>query len=170
MVSGPGAEEGEDLDRALVISSQVTAGTSAKTGHHVLHGWGASAGKKWRSRASLTSSGVLTPGNDGNLGTWCPAAMRLAFQTVRWSVLRRKSPQCLFLALFTSLKYAVLAIRISVIARRLSLWIYVFKPVSWLAGDSRLRQTLILRIHLVELRSFSSNLSFNYYLLTRAPL
>ena len=40
-----------------------------------------------------------------------------------------------------------------VIAGRLSLWIYVFKPVSWLAGDSRLRQTLTLRIYLVERRS-----------------
>ena len=40
-----------------------------------------------------------------------------------------------------------------VIAGRLSLLIYVFKPVSWLAGDSSLRQTLILRIHLVERRS-----------------
>ena len=37
-----------------------------------------------------------------------------------------------------------------VIAGRPSLWTYVFKLVSWLAGDSRLRQTLILRIHLVE--------------------
>ena len=40
-----------------------------------------------------------------------------------------------------------------VIAGRLSLWINVFKPVSWLAGESRLRQTLIHRIHLLEWRS-----------------
>ena len=32
---------------------------------------------------------------------------------------------------------------------------FVFKLVSWLAGDSRLRQTLSLRIHLVEWQSFS---------------
>jgi len=40
-----------------------------------------------------------------------------------------------------------------VIAGRLFLLGFVFKPVSWLAGDSRLRQTFSLRIHLVERRS-----------------
>ena len=40
---------------------------------------------------------------------------------------------------------------------RLALLGFVFKPVSWLAGDSRLRQTCILRIHLVERRSLSPN-------------
>jgi len=42
------------------------------------------------------------------------------------------------------------------IAGRLSLLGFVFKPVSWLAGDSRLRQTLSLGIHLVERQSLSS--------------
>jgi len=42
-----------------------------------------------------------------------------------------------------------------VIAERLSLLGFVFKPVSWLAGDSRLRQTFSLRIHLVERPSLS---------------
>jgi len=37
-----------------------------------------------------------------------------------------------------------------VIAGRLSLLSFVFKPVSWLAGDSRLRQTSSLRIHRVN--------------------
>jgi len=45
---------------------------------------------------------------------------------------------------------------IIVIAGRLSLLGFVFKPVSWLAGDSRLRQTFSLRIHLVERQSLSS--------------
>ena len=57
-----------------------------------------------------------------------------------------------------------------VIAGRLSIWIYVFKPVSWLAGDSRLRQTLILRIHLVERRSLWLPLPLDLDLFTRAPL
>jgi len=37
------------------------------------------------------------------------------------------------------------------------LWLlgFVFKPVCWLAGDSRLRQTFSLRIHLVERQSLS---------------
>jgi len=42
-----------------------------------------------------------------------------------------------------------------VIAGRLSLLGFVFKPVSWLAGDSRLRQTFSLRTHLVERQSLS---------------
>jgi len=42
-----------------------------------------------------------------------------------------------------------------VIAGRLSLLGFVFKPVSWLAGDSRLRETFSLRIHLVEQHSLS---------------
>jgi len=37
-----------------------------------------------------------------------------------------------------------------VIAGRQSLLGFVFKPVSWVAGDSRVRQTVSLRIHLVE--------------------
>jgi len=41
------------------------------------------------------------------------------------------------------------------IAGRLSLLGFVFKPVSWLAGDSRLRRTFSLRIHLVERQSLS---------------
>jgi len=43
-----------------------------------------------------------------------------------------------------------------VIAGRLPLLGFVFKPVSWLAGDSRLRQPFSLRIHLVERQSLSS--------------
>ena len=43
-----------------------------------------------------------------------------------------------------------------VIAGRLSLLGSVFKPVSWLARDSRLRQTFSLRIDLVEQQSLSS--------------
>jgi len=43
-----------------------------------------------------------------------------------------------------------------VIAGRLSRLGFVFKPVSWLAGDSRLRQTFSLRIYLVERQSLSS--------------
>jgi len=51
--------------------------------------------------------------------------------------------------------YAQLLVMI-VIAGRLSLLGFVFKPVSWLAGDRRLRQTFSLRIHLVERQSLSS--------------
>ena len=43
-----------------------------------------------------------------------------------------------------------------VIAGRLRLLGFVFKAVSWLAGDSRLRQTFSIRIHLFEQQSLSS--------------
>jgi len=42
-----------------------------------------------------------------------------------------------------------------VIAGRLSLLGFAFKPVSWLAGDSRLQQTFSQRIHLGERQSLS---------------
>jgi len=51
--------------------------------------------------------------------------------------------------------YAQLRVMI-VIAGRLSVLGFVFKPVSWLPGDSRLLQTFSLRIHLVERQSLSS--------------
>ena len=43
-----------------------------------------------------------------------------------------------------------------VIAGSLSLLGIVFKPVSWVGGDSRLPQTFSQRIHLVERQSLSS--------------
>jgi len=49
---------------------------------------------------------------------------------------------------------------IIVIAGRLSLLGFVFKPFSWLAGDSRFRQTFSLRIHLVERQSLSPRAQF----------
>jgi len=59
-----------------------------------------------------------------------------------------------------------------VIAGRLSLLGFVFKPFSWLAGDSRLRQTFSLRIHLVEQQSLSPRVLFVLQLLslTSGPL
>ena len=66
--------------------------------------------------------------------------------------LRRVSYDSLLFQYYRILVNAHLLV-IIVIAGRLSLCIHVFQPVSWLAGDSRLRQMLILRIHLVEWRS-----------------
>ena len=65
---------------------------------------------------------------------------------------------CLFLSLvLQDYRIAVCAqlLVMIMIAGRLLLLGFVFKPVSWLAGDSRLRQTLSLRIHLVERQSLS---------------
>jgi len=54
-----------------------------------------------------------------------------------------------------------------VIPARLSLLGFVFKPVFWLAGDTTLRRTCSLRIHLVEGRSLSPNCSSTIILLAR---
>ena len=86
---------------------------------------------------SLTFSGESAPGSEGNLGAWAPAAMRLAFQTVRWAVDRRKSLQCLLLAFLTSLKYADFAARISTAEEGLGcfLWALVLRWCSFLSEE-----------------------------------
>jgi len=57
-----------------------------------------------------------------------------------------------------------------VIAGRLSLMGFVFKPVSWVAGDSRLRQTFSLRIQLVGQQSRSPTCPSTIILLATCPL
>ena len=56
-----------------------------------------------------------------------------------------------------------------VIVRRQWLRISVFKQVSWLAGDIRLRQTLTLRIHLVQRQCLWLPVPLDLVLFTRAP-
>jgi len=53
-----------------------------------------------------------------------------------------------------------------VIAGRLSLLGFVFEPVSWLAGDSRLLHTFSLRILLVERQSLNPRVQFVLQLLS----
>jgi len=70
-----------------------------------------------------------------------------------------RAEHCLFLSLVLQdyrIPVGAQLLVMIVIAGRLSLLDFVFKPVSWLAGDSRLRQTFSLRIQLVELQSLSS--------------
>ena len=57
-----------------------------------------------------------------------------------------------------------------VIVGRLLLLGFDIKPVSWPAGDSRLRQTFSLRIHLVERQSLSSICPSTIILLATGPL
>jgi len=59
---------------------------------------------------------------------------------------------------------------IIVIAGRLSLLGFVFKPVSWVAGNSRLQQTFSLRLHLVKRRSLSPICPSTIILLAIGPL
>jgi len=85
-------------------------------------------------------------------------SLYLGFRVWNGHVTLRKAEHCLFLSLvlqdYRILVCAQLLVMI-VIAGRLSLLGFVFKPVSWLARDSRLRQTFSLRIHLVERQSLS---------------
>ena len=87
-------------------------------------------------------------------------SLYLGFRVWNGHVTLAKAEHCLFvlslvLQDYRIPVYAQLLVMI-VIAGRLSLLGFVFKPVSWLAGDRRLRQTFSLRIHLVERQSLSS--------------
>ena len=97
-------------------------------------------------------------------------SLYLGFRVWNGHVTLAKAEHCLFLSLVLQdyrIPGPVCAqlLLMIVIAGRLSLLGFVFKSVSWLAGDSRLRQTFSLRIQLVERQSLSplAQLSFNYY-------
>ena len=85
-------------------------------------------------------------------------SLYLGFRVWNGHVALVKAEHCLgFSLVFQDYRIPVCArlLGMIVIAGRLSLSGFVFKPVSWLAGDSRLRQTFSLRIHLVEQQSLS---------------
>jgi len=82
---------------------------------------------------------------------------------------RRLSTVCFFLSLVLQdyrIPVCPQLLVMIVIAGRLSLLGFLLKPVSWLAGDSRLRQTFSLRIHLVEQQSLSPLAQFVLQLLS----
>ena len=86
-------------------------------------------------------------------------SLYLGFRVWNGHVTLAKAEHCLFLSLVLQdyrIPVCAQLLEMIVIAGRLSLLGFVFKPVSWLAGDSRLRQTFSLRIHLVEPQSLSS--------------
>jgi len=64
VMSGPGADDGDERARALLISSVSRAWQSAKGRRMVSLGPGGSPGKKWSRSALLSSSGVLAPGKE----------------------------------------------------------------------------------------------------------
>ena len=72
MVSGPGAEEGEQVDRAAANSPEVSEVQSAN-GRRMkgrdLEGCG---GKKWLRSASLICVGVVASGTEGKRGASFP--------------------------------------------------------------------------------------------------
>jgi len=81
-MSGPGADDGDDLAKALPTSSTARAGQSLN-GSRMESKWLAgSPGKKWLRRALLSSSGVVAPGSSGKRGAGRPTANLFPVQTV----------------------------------------------------------------------------------------
>ena len=71
----------------------------------------------------------------------------IGFRVWNGHVALAKAEHCFFLSLVLQdyrMPVCAQLLVMIVIARRLSLKGFVFKPVSWLAGDSRLRQTFSL--------------------------
>jgi len=99
-------------------------------------------------------------------------SLYLGFRVWKGHVTLARAEHCLFLSLVLQdyrIPVCAQLLVMIVIAGRLPLLGFVFKPVSWLAGDSRLRQTFSLRIHLVERQSLSATCPSNYYLLPPVP-
>ena len=93
----------------------------------------------------------------------------LGFRVWNGHVTLARAEHCLFLALVLQdyrIPVCAQLLVMIVIAGRLSLSGFVLKPVSWLAGDSRLRQTFRLKIHLVERQSLSPWVQFVFQLLS----
>ena len=104
VMSGPGADEGEDLARALLISSAASARQSLNGSRMESKGLAGSPGKKWLSRAVLSSIGDVVPGSSGNLGGGRPTANFFAVQTICGVAVARKADQWALLRFFLALK------------------------------------------------------------------
>ena len=68
IVSGPGADDGEERARALLISSGASGRHSLNGSRMVSVNPVGSPGKKWSRRALLSSGGVEAPGRSGKRG------------------------------------------------------------------------------------------------------
>jgi len=104
MPSGPGAEEGEDLERASLISSLVRGVAEGFFFRRPLLGRGSLGGKKWSRSASLIASGFEASGREGNLGVFLGATNCLAVHILFGEVFARKSAQYEAFALLMALK------------------------------------------------------------------
>jgi len=93
MPSGPGAEDGEDLERASLISSLVRGVAEGLFFRRPLPGRGSSGGKKWSRSALLIATGFEASGREGNLGVFLGATSCLAVQMWFGEVFARKSAQ-----------------------------------------------------------------------------
>jgi len=91
--SGPGAEEGELLERASLISSFVRGEADGFFARHPLLRRGFLGGKKWFRSALLIATGSEASGREGNLGVFLGATNCLAVQILSREVFARKSAQ-----------------------------------------------------------------------------
>jgi len=103
-MSGPGADESEDLARALRTSSAASAGQSLNGSRMESKGLAGSRGKKWLSRALLSSIGDVAPGSSGKRGGGQPRANFFAVQTVCGVAVARKADKWALLAFLIALK------------------------------------------------------------------
>ena len=93
IMSGPGADDGEDWARALPTSSAARAGQSVNGSRMESTGLSGSPGKKWLRRALLSSTGVTAPGSSGKRGGGRPTANFFAVQIVCGVAVARKAAQ-----------------------------------------------------------------------------
>ena len=91
--SGPGAEDGEDLVRAAVISSLVRGTAEGCQWRRPHIGCSGCGGKNWFRRASLISTGELAPGRSGKRGVLLGVTNFFAVQMLWGDVLASKSVQ-----------------------------------------------------------------------------
>ena len=91
--SGPGADVGEDLARAALISSLVSGMAEGCWWRRARSGSSGFGGKKWFRRAVLISTGDSAPGRSGNRGVLRGATNFFAVQMLWRVVLARKSVQ-----------------------------------------------------------------------------
>ena len=89
--SGPGAEDGEDLQRASLISSLVRGVTEGFYCTRPMLGRGSLGGKKLSRWALLIATGFEASGREGNLGVFLGATNCLAFQMLFREVFARIS-------------------------------------------------------------------------------
>jgi len=104
MPSGPGAEAGEDLERASLISSSVRGVAERFFFRRPLLGRGSLGGKKWPRTASLMATGSEASGMEGNLGVFLGATSCLAVHMLFGEVFARKSAHYEAFALLMALK------------------------------------------------------------------
>jgi len=90
MPSGPGAEEGDDLGRASLISSLARGVAEGFFFRRPLQGRGSVGGKRWSRIAFLIATGPQASGIEGNLGVRLGVTSSLAVQMLSGEVFARK--------------------------------------------------------------------------------